>query len=41
MLMRIVENRWAYRSIFVAQYGVAAIGTIFLPFMPEVSSRNF
>ncbi|KFZ10467.1 hypothetical protein V502_08115 [Pseudogymnoascus sp. VKM F-4520 (FW-2644)] len=30
-----LESRWAYRSIFVAQYGVAAIGTIFLPFMPE------
>ena len=33
------ENRWAYRSVFVAQYAVAAIGTIFLPFMPEVSHK--
>ncbi|OBT48860.1 hypothetical protein VE00_00659 [Pseudogymnoascus sp. WSF 3629] len=30
-----LQSRWAYRSIFVAQYAVAAIGTIFLPFMPE------
>ncbi|KFY85073.1 hypothetical protein V500_08729 [Pseudogymnoascus sp. VKM F-4518 (FW-2643)] len=30
-----LQSRWAYRSIFVAQYGVAAFGTIFLPFMPE------
>lgn len=29
------DNRWAYRSVFVAQYGVAAIGTVLLPFMPE------
>ncbi|PMD36491.1 general substrate transporter [Hyaloscypha variabilis F] len=28
-------TRWAYRAVFLAQYGVAAIGTIFLPFMPE------
>jgi len=37
MLMTPEDNRWAYRAIFVAQYGVAAIGTVFLPFMPEVS----
>ncbi|KAI1485034.1 general substrate transporter [Biscogniauxia mediterranea] len=28
-------DRWAYRAIFVSQYGVSAIGAIFLPFMPE------
>jgi SP family general alpha glucoside:H+ symporter-like MFS transporter len=30
-----LENRWAYRGIFVAQYGITAIGFIVLPFMPE------
>ncbi|KAL4884539.1 general substrate transporter [Aspergillus karnatakaensis] len=30
-----VESRWAYRSIFVAQYGFAAIATAFVFFMPE------
>ncbi|KAL3488542.1 general substrate transporter [Aspergillus germanicus] len=29
------DDRWAYRGIFVAQYGITAIGIIFLPFMPE------
>ncbi|KAH9223011.1 putative maltose permease [Leptodontidium sp. 2 PMI_412] len=28
-------TRWAYRSIFVAQYGVLAIGVAGWPFMPE------
>ncbi|RDW70628.1 uncharacterized protein DSM5745_08139 [Aspergillus mulundensis] len=30
-----VGTRWAYRSIFVAQYGFAAIATAFVFFMPE------
>jgi hypothetical protein len=30
-----VESRWAYRSIFVAQYGFAAVTTAFIFFMPE------
>ncbi|PMD66354.1 uncharacterized protein K444DRAFT_698014 [Hyaloscypha bicolor E] len=30
-------TRCAYRSVFVAQYGVAAVGTLFMPFMPEVA----
>jgi MFS family permease len=29
------DDRWAYRGIFVAQYGITAIGIVFLPFMPE------
>ncbi|KAG9235732.1 general substrate transporter [Amylocarpus encephaloides] len=29
------DTRWAYRSIFVSQYGVWFIGVIFLPWMPE------
>ncbi|KAL3428807.1 general substrate transporter [Aspergillus tetrazonus] len=29
------DDRWAYRGIFVAQYGMTAIGIVFLPFMPE------
>uniref|UniRef100_A0A8H7K4R9 Major facilitator superfamily (MFS) profile domain-containing protein n=1 Tax=Bionectria ochroleuca TaxID=29856 RepID=A0A8H7K4R9_BIOOC len=29
------ENRWAYRAVFCAQYGFAAIATVFVPFMPE------
>lgn len=29
------EDRWAYRGIFVAQYGITFIGIVFLPFMPE------
>jgi SP family general alpha glucoside:H+ symporter-like MFS transporter len=28
-------TRWAYRSIFISQYGVLAIGLIAWPFMPE------
>lgn len=28
-------DRWAYRSIFVSQYAVSAIGAAFLYFMPE------
>lgn len=28
-------TRWAYRSIFVSQYGVLAIGLLGWPFMPE------
>ncbi|KAG9688539.1 MFS hexose transporter, partial [Aureobasidium melanogenum] len=28
-------NRWAYRSVFLAQYGFSVIGALFLPFMPE------
>ena len=33
---RSIATRWAYRTVFVAQYGVAFLGSIFLPFMPEV-----
>ncbi|KAH6996923.1 general substrate transporter [Ilyonectria destructans] len=29
------ETRWAYRAIFCAQYGFAAVATIAVPFMPE------
>jgi SP family general alpha glucoside:H+ symporter-like MFS transporter len=29
------SSRWAYRSIFIAQYGVTGIGLLLLPFMPE------
>lgn len=28
-------NRWAYRSIFVAQYGFSGAGALLLPFLPE------
>ncbi|KAJ4299914.1 hypothetical protein N0V90_005161 [Kalmusia sp. IMI 367209] len=28
-------NRWAYRAVFCAQYGFAAIAAILVPFMPE------
>ncbi|KAF2018163.1 general substrate transporter [Aaosphaeria arxii CBS 175.79] len=28
-------NRWAYRSVFCAQYGFAAIAALIWPFMPE------
>lgn len=28
-------TRWAYRGVFVAQYGVLAIAAVGLPFMPE------
>lgn len=28
-------DRWAYRTIFVSQYGVNTLGALFLPFMPE------
>ncbi|CAI6334419.1 unnamed protein product [Periconia digitata] len=31
----VYTNRWAYRAIFCAQYGFAAIAAIFAPFMPE------
>lgn len=30
-----LDNRWAYRAVFCAQYGFAFISTIFVPFMPE------
>lgn len=29
------QNRWAYRSIFCAQYGFATVSAILIPFMPE------
>lgn len=29
------DNRWAYRSVFVSQYGFAAIATVFIWWMPE------
>ncbi|KAF6812003.1 maltose high-affinity maltose transporter (alpha-glucoside transporter) [Colletotrichum plurivorum] len=29
------DNAWAYRAVFVSQYGVAAISAIFVFFMPE------
>ncbi|KAB2569027.1 Maltose permease MAL31 [Lasiodiplodia theobromae] len=29
------QTRWAYRAVFASQYGFAAIGTIFVIFMPE------
>lgn len=28
-------NRWAYRAVFVSQYGFAAIAFAFVFFMPE------
>lgn len=28
-------DRWAYRAVFVAQYGVSGIGLLLFPFMPE------
>ncbi|PMD40268.1 general substrate transporter [Hyaloscypha variabilis F] len=31
----VYTTRWAYRAIFVAQYGVTILGLIGLPFMPE------
>ncbi|KAJ5999984.1 hypothetical protein N7481_000393 [Penicillium waksmanii] len=31
----VYTNRWAYRAVFVAQYGYAAIALAFIPFMPE------
>ena len=30
-----MTNRWAYRSVFCAQFGFAAIAAILVPFMPE------
>ncbi|CAK7200299.1 hypothetical protein SEUCBS139899_002990 [Sporothrix eucalyptigena] len=30
-----MDNRWAYRGIFVSQYAVTAAGLVGLPFMPE------
>lgn len=29
------EDRWAYRSVFVSQYGFAVISAAFVFFMPE------
>lgn len=29
------QTRWAYRAVFASQYGFAAVGTIFVIFMPE------
>ncbi|KAI5270839.1 MFS hexose transporter [Aureobasidium subglaciale] len=29
------SNRWAYRSVFLAQYGFSAVGASLLPLMPE------
>lgn len=29
------SDRWAYRSVFLAQYVFSVMGAIFLPFMPE------
>lgn len=29
------SSRWAYRSVFLAQYGFSAAGAVLLPFMPE------
>ncbi|KAK7226771.1 hypothetical protein V2G26_014774 [Clonostachys chloroleuca] len=31
----VFENRWAYRSVFCAQYGFAFVVTMFIFFMPE------
>ncbi|PVH98829.1 general substrate transporter [Periconia macrospinosa] len=31
----VYENRWAYRAVFCAQYGFAAIAALLFPFMPE------
>ncbi|KAI8654489.1 MFS domain-containing protein [Fusarium keratoplasticum] len=28
-------TRWAYRAIFVSQYGISGLGFLILPFMPE------
>ena len=30
-----LNSRWAYRGIFVSQYGVTLLGLIGLPFVPE------
>lgn len=30
-----VDTRWAYRTVFCAQYGFAAVSTVLVPFMPE------
>lgn len=30
-----LQTRWAYRGIFVSQFGMTIIGLIGLPFMPE------
>ncbi len=30
-----LQNSWAYKSAFVAQYGVTGIGMVIWPFMPE------
>jgi SP family general alpha glucoside:H+ symporter-like MFS transporter len=30
-----LDNSWAYKGSFVAQYGITGIGMIFWPFMPE------
>lgn len=31
----VYTNRWAYRAVFCAQYGFAAIAALLVPFMPE------
>ncbi|PSN59573.1 general substrate transporter [Corynespora cassiicola Philippines] len=40
----VYTNRWAYRAVFCAQYGFAAIATCLVPFMPEspwwLASKN-
>jgi MFS transporter, SP family, general alpha glucoside:H+ symporter len=30
-----LDNRWAYRAVFVSQYGFAAVAVAFVWFMPE------
>lgn len=30
-----LDSAWAYRGVFVSQYGVAAISAFFVFFMPE------
>ncbi|SPO03170.1 related to maltose permease [Cephalotrichum gorgonifer] len=30
-----LDSRWAYRAVFCAQYGFAAISAVLVPFMPE------
>ncbi|KAJ4991207.1 MFS hexose transporter [Stagonosporopsis vannaccii] len=31
----VYNNRWAYRAVFCAQFGFAAVAAILVPFMPE------
>ncbi|KAL4962572.1 general substrate transporter [Aspergillus stella-maris] len=33
-----LESEWAYKSIFVAQYGITAVALLIWPFMPESST---